>query len=158
MMTLTADILTTVRRISSELRPTALDDLGLSPAIESQAQQFQTRTCIICHCDCRLEDIKLTTEQSTAIFRILQEALTNVLRHAHATKVDIAEEERSGEFVLIISDNGIGITAAETAAEGSLGLLGMRERAHLAGGTLEISGLEKHGTTIIVRVPTHIKM
>jgi PAS domain S-box-containing protein len=154
MMKLTADILTTVRRISSELRPTVLDDLGLSAAIESQAQQFQARTGIICHCDCRLEDIKLTREQSTAIFRILQEALTNVLRHAHATKVDIGAEERSGEFVLIISDNGRGITPAERAAEGSLGLLGMRERAHLAGGTIEISGVEKHGTTIIIRVPT----
>jgi signal transduction histidine kinase len=154
MMKATADILTTVRRISSELRPTVLDDLGLSAAIESLAQQFQARTGIICHCDCRLEDTELTREQSTAMFRILQEALTNVLRHAHATKVDIVTEERSGEFVLIISDNGRGITPAETAAEGSLGLLGMRERAHLAGATIEISGVERHGTTIIIRVPT----
>jgi PAS domain S-box-containing protein len=154
MMRMTTDILTTVRRISSELRPTVLDDLGLSAAIESQAQQFQTRTGLICHYECKLEDSRLNTEQSTAIFRILQEALTNVLRHAQATKVDIVAEERSCECVFIIRDNGRGITAVEAAAEGSLGLLGMRERAHLAGGTIEISGVEKYGTTVIIRVPT----
>jgi PAS domain S-box-containing protein len=142
-----------VRRISSELRPSVLDDLGLVEAIEWQARQFQTRTGIICHCEFSVTNVDLDQEQSTAIFRILQEALTNILRHAQATRVDIAIKEEAGEIVLTVSDNGRGITQDEKSRLQSLGLLGMRERAHLIGGAIDIIGLDAQGTVVTVRVP-----
>ena len=142
-----------LRRIASELRPSLLDDLGLGAAIEWQAQQFQTRTGIICHCESALENIGLNEEQSTAVFRIFQEALTNVLRHAQATRVDIAIKKRAGYFVLVVGDNGKGITQKEKSEQQSLGILGMRERAHLIGAEIDIKGLEGKGTVVTVRVP-----
>jgi signal transduction histidine kinase len=92
-------------------------------------------------------------EQATAIFRIFQEALTNVLRHARATRIDIHLAMRDGEYRLMISDNGRGISDGEKLGQFSLGLLGMRERAHLIGGEVEVSGVERLGTTVTVRVP-----
>ncbi|MDQ1636784.1 MAG: hypothetical protein QOF62_123 [Pyrinomonadaceae bacterium] len=145
----------TLRRIASELRPSVLDDLGLAPAIEWQAQQFQTRTGIMCDCDCDadLENIQLSPEQSTAVFRIFQEALTNVLRHARATRVDIKLKADDGFFVLSVKDNGRGISDSEKSEQQSLGLLGMRERAHLIGGEVSITRAEGRGTVVTLRVP-----
>ena len=120
--------------------------------MEWQAAEFQTRTGIVSHCDSPPEKPNLNQAQATAVFRILQEALTNVLRHAEATRVDIKLEEELGSFVMTISDNGRGITEEEKSAEASLGLLGIRERAELIGGTAEISGVEGSGTTITIRV------
>ena len=142
-----------VRRISSELRPSVLDDLGLVEAIEWQAQQFQARTGIVCRCDCSLENLVLSQEKSTALFRILQEALTNIIRHARATEVDIVVDKEGGEVVLTVSDDGRGITEGEKTGRQSLGLLGMRERARLVGGRVDINGAEGGGTVITVRVP-----
>jgi signal transduction histidine kinase len=142
-----------IRRIASELRPSILDDLGLVAAIEWQAQQFQTRTGIVCVCDCVLDKVELTEEQSTAVFRILQEALTNVLRHAQATKVDIKINKEQGYFVLSISDNGKGMTESKKSEQQSLGILGMRERAHLIGGEVNISSAKGRGTVVTLRVP-----
>jgi PAS domain S-box-containing protein len=152
-MKLTDLAIIAVRRIASELRPSLLDDLGLVAAIQWQAQQFQTRTGIVCHCKCSLEIVELRQEQSTAVFRIFQEALTNVLRHAHATRVDIKLKKDDGYFMLSISDNGKGITEGEKSQQQSLGILGMRERAHLIGGKIEIRGVRGQGTVVIVRVP-----
>ena len=143
----------TLRRIASELRPNLLDDLGLGAAIEWQTQQFQARTGIICHCEGSLENIGLSEEQSTAVFRIFQEALTNVLRHAQATRVDITISNLAGYFVLVVGDNGKGITQNEKSKQQSLGILGMRERAHLIGAEIDIKGLEGKGTVVTVRVP-----
>jgi signal transduction histidine kinase len=95
----------------------------------------------------------LNRDQSTAVFRIFQEALTNILRHAQATKVDILMDQAADEFVLRISDDGRGITEEDKFAQLSLGLLGMQERAHLIGGQVEISGIHGKGTRITVRVP-----
>jgi signal transduction histidine kinase len=145
--------ITAIRRIASELRPSVLDDLGLVAAIEWQCQQFQSRTGIVCVCDCSLEKVELTEEQSTAVFRILQEALTNVLRHSHATKVDIKINKENGYFVLSVSDNGKGITESVKSEQQTLGILGMRERAHLIGGEIGIKGVAGKGTVVIVRVP-----
>jgi PAS domain S-box-containing protein len=153
MIGLTDTTIGTVRKIASELRPSVLDDLGLVEAIEWQAQQFQSRTGILCHCDCSLENLTLNQEQTTAVFRIFQEALTNVLRHAQATRVDVSVEQEGDEFVLTIRDNGKGITEDQQAAPRSLGLLGMRERAHLVGGQMRISGEAGKGTVVTVRVP-----
>ena len=142
------------RRIASDLRPSMLDDLGLVEAIEWQAQQFQARTGIPCNVDCVLEKIvPLNREQSTAFFRIFQEALTNILRHAEATKVDVTIVDDGGEFVLTISDNGRGITEDEKSGRLSLGLLGMQERAHLLGGTIDITSAAGKGTVITARIP-----
>jgi PAS domain S-box-containing protein len=143
----------TVRRIAAELRPSLLDDLGLVEAIEWEMQQFQARTGIICHCDCRIEEIPLNADQSTAAFRILQEALTNVLRHARATRVSVIMKEEGGEFVLTINDNGRGIKEHEKSGRLSLGILGIEERAHLVGGKVEIAGREGAGTSVIIRFP-----
>jgi PAS domain S-box-containing protein len=142
-----------VRRIASELRPSVLDDLGLAEALEWQAQQFQERTGIVCKCDSSLHDLDLTDEQATAVFRIFQEALTNVLRHAEATQVRFVMQDDAGEFRLTVTDNGKGITNEEKSGHRSLGLLGMRERAYLIGGTVDISGSRGKGTVVTVRVP-----
>jgi signal transduction histidine kinase len=130
-----------------------LDDLGLAAAIEWQAEQFQERTGIVFRCDCSLENLELSKERSTALFRISQEALTNILRHALATEVDIVMKADAGEFVLTIRDNGRGISDAEKSASQSLGLLGMQERANLVGGSIDISADEGNGTVVTVRVP-----
>ena len=153
MMSLTETAVGTVRRISSELRPTVLDDLGLAAAIEWQAEEFQNRTGIICRCDFSSENLNLSRDQSTAVFRIFQEALTNILRHAKATRVDIAIKAEESEFVLDIRDNGRGITDSERTGSRSLGLMGMRERTHLIGGEFRITGTDGKGTGITIRIP-----
>lgn len=140
----------TIRRIARELRPSILDDLGLVEAIEWQARQFEERTGVVCHCVGFLNDVSFSEEQSTALFRIFQEALTNILRHAMATLVDISLVHENGEFAMTISDNGRGITGVEKSG---LGILGMQERVRMLGGTIEIHGSEGVGTTIVVRVP-----
>jgi PAS domain S-box-containing protein len=152
MMRLTDTTINTVRRISSELRPIALDALGLIEAIEWQARQFQDRTGIIVQCDCAPERVDLTREQSTAVFRIFQEALTNILRHAQATRVTIQMNDEDNEFILTIEDNGRGITDYEKSGQRTLGLLGMRERAYLIGGNFDITGFPGNGTVVTVRV------
>jgi PAS domain S-box-containing protein len=153
MVGLTDATINVVRRVASELRPSILDDLGLLEAIEWQTQQFEARTGIECRCDCSLPRIPLGDQQSTAVFRIVQEALTNILRHAQATRVVVAMKEEDGIFVLTVADNGRGISQAEVLSRASLGLLGMQERAHLIGGRVDIVGLKGRGTTLHIRVP-----
>jgi PAS domain S-box-containing protein len=142
-----------VREISAELRPGVLDDLGLVAAVEWQAQEFQTRMGIRCRFTSTLENITLDKEQSTAIFRILQETLTNVARHANATRVNITLRKKAGNLILEVRDNGRGITESEISNPRSLGLLGMRERALLLGGNVEISGTPGKGTAVTVQIP-----
>jgi PAS domain S-box-containing protein len=153
MVGLTDTTINVVRRIASELRPSILDDLGLLEAIEWQTQQFQARAGIQCVYDCSLQSIPLSDQQSTAVFRILQEALTNILRHAQATRVVVAMKEEDGMFILTVTDNGRGITPAEKLSRNSLGLLGIEERARLIGGSVDIVGLKGTGTTLNVRLP-----
>jgi signal transduction histidine kinase len=100
-----------------------------------------------------LENLSFTQEESTAIFRIFQEALTNIIRHANATEVEVDAGNKKGVFVLTISDNGQGIREDEATGENSMGILGMRERAHLINGEIEINGVAGEGTVIQVRVP-----
>jgi signal transduction histidine kinase len=152
MISLTDAAVNTVRKIALELRPPGLDQLGLVEAIEWQAQRFQSQTGITCICVSSLESVDLTSEQSTALYRISQEALTNVLRHAEATMVEIKIDQEKDNFVLTIKDNGRGITESDTLGRQSLGILGMRERAHLVGGKITISGDKGKGTEITIRV------
>jgi signal transduction histidine kinase len=145
--------LNTVRRISSELRPVILDDLGLVAALEWQAQQFEARSGIPVQFDSLVENNGFSREQANAVFRIFQEALTNILRHAQATRVNIILEQEEGECVLEIKDNGRGITEAEKTAPTSLGLIGMRERAHLVGGKIYIIGVTGNDTVLSLLFP-----
>jgi signal transduction histidine kinase len=143
-----------VRRIAMELRPGTLDDLGLVAAIEWQAQNFQRRTGIQCELFIEDgEDIGLDKELSTALFRIFQETLTNVARHAQATKVSIRLVESTGTLRLEIEDNGKGITEEDISNPKSLGLLGIRERALLFRGDVNITGSMGKGTRISVSIP-----
>src|SRR6266850_3078981 len=143
-----------VRRISAELRPSVLDDLGLAAALRLQTKQFQDRTGIVTDCDCSVENLGLNQQQSTALLRVFEEALTNVMRHAGATKVEVSLKRVNGGLVLTIRDNGRGITEAEMLYPSSLGLLGMRERVNLIGGELNITGTEGKGTMVTVRLPS----
>jgi PAS domain S-box-containing protein len=153
MLSLTDETIDVVRRISAELRPSVLDILGLTPALQWQARQFEDRTGIVVHYDSTSADVHLNQEQSTAAFRIFQEALTNILRHAQATRVEVTMAEEADAFILTISDDGRGIREEEKSAQSSIGLLGMRERAHLVGGDIDIKGVAGEGTTVSLRLP-----
>ncbi|WDT77235.1 MAG: AAA family ATPase [Candidatus Manganitrophus sp.] len=141
-----------VRQVASELRPIVLDDLGLPAAIEWQAKEFQERTGITCRCFLQ-EEIAIDRMHSTAVFRVFQEALTNVARHSGASDVEIKLNEEKGAAFLQVRDNGRGITEEQRLHQKSLGLIGMRERARACGGEVGIEGIPGKGTTITVRVP-----
>jgi len=143
----------TVRRISTELRPGILDDLGLVAALEWQAGEFQKRTGIRCEVTSEPSEAILDEELNTAFFRIFQESLTNVVRHAAASQVDVRLWETEGNLWMEIKDNGRGISEAELSNTKSIGLLGMRERAALLSGEVTISGAPGQGTTVRVRIP-----
>jgi PAS domain S-box-containing protein len=143
----------TVRRISSELRPGVLDDLGLVAAIEWQGQQFQSRTGLKFHFDTELDMAEVNREGATAVFRIFQEVLTNVLRHSQAQNIYVKLLDHDDVIELEVRDDGRGITERERRNTHSLGLLGMKERALLVGGNVTIRGAQGRGTTVTVRVP-----
>jgi signal transduction histidine kinase len=143
----------TVRRIVAELRPAIFVDLGLAAALKWQLQEFESRTGIRCrHRGLRL-DIGVPAELSLAAFRIFQEILTNVIRHANATALDVLVQTDRDWFALRVSDNGKGFDPKSLSPSRSLGLLGMRERATMFGGTIEWSRRRKEGTTVTVRLP-----
>jgi PAS domain S-box-containing protein len=143
----------TVQDLTSELRPGVLDDFGLRTAIEWQGQKFQNLFGIKCNFKSNLDNISLPTELSTAVFRILQETLTNVARHASATTAYITLKEYEDNLVLDIRDNGKGIRECEITSSKSLGLIGMRERAILFGGEVNIAGILGKGTRVTVQIP-----
>ena len=153
MTTLVESTINAVRRISADLRPSILDDLGMVAAIEWQAQQFRERTGIECQWSTELEIADVNRESATAVFRIFQEILTNVLRHSGATSIQVELRKDDGQLELQVADNGRGITDSEKANTRSLGLLGMQERALLVGGEVKIFGASGKGTTVLVRVP-----
>ncbi len=142
-----------VRRISTELRPGILDDLGLVAAIEWAGENFQARTGTTCRLDLPQDDITIDSERATAVFRIFQETLTNVARHADASKVEVRLTAEDAGLTLEVRDNGRGITEDKLLASDSLGILGMRERAMLLGGELSIKAPPGSGTTVKVRIP-----
>src|SRR5437588_941535 len=143
----------TVRRISTELRPGILDDLGLVAALEWQAQEFQKRTGLRCLVTCEVTETSFEQDLNTAFFRIFQETLTNVIRHAQATRVEVTLKEEQGYLLMEVRDNGRGISSDEITNTKSIGLLGMRERAALLGGELAIVGKPGKGTSVTVKIP-----
>jgi len=152
MSRLVDDSVKEVRRIATELRPGVLDDLGFAAALEWQAEEFQRRTGITCRVVAPA-NLAAGDDQSTALFRILQEALTNVSRHARAKAVEVRLSEHDQSILLEIEDDGRGIRAANPAGPGSLGLLGMQERARLVGGETVVERGSAGGTIVRVRLP-----
>jgi PAS domain S-box-containing protein len=153
MLRMVSGMIQMVQRISSELRPGVLDHLGLVAAIAWQAEQFRKRTGMALALRLPVEEVALDPTRTTAIFRAFQEVLTNVARHAKATRVEVALRATSSELELEVRDNGRGITAKEIGSPKSLGLLGMRERVAQAGGAVEIRGKSGQGTTVRITTP-----
>lgn len=153
MASLIMDSINSVRKIATELHPPLLDDLGLSEAIEWQAERFSEQSGIRCDYHPPQSDVPLDIDRTTALFRICQEALTNVMRHAEASHVHIALSFDNDAVELTIRDNGRGITQEEIEGMHSLGLLGMRERAAIFEGTVQISGKAGEGSTLRARIP-----
>jgi len=143
----------TVRAIATTLRPSVLDELGLAAALDWQTRDFEKRTGIRCEWSMPLVPIPIGPDQATAIFRIYQEILTNVVRHAQASNIRIHLDICAGWLVFEVCDNGRGIPDSSLVNQNSLGLLGMRERAAQWGGDVSILGAEGKGTTVKVRLP-----
>ena len=142
-----------VQKISTDLRPTLLDNLGLGAAVDWATREFQKRTKTRCQVSIEPPDLKVDQERSTAFFRILQETFTNILRHARASRVEVRLEKHKGAVVLNVTDNGIGIPLHRITDPKSVGLTGMRERVLPWGGSVAISRKPDKGTEIIVTIP-----
>jgi PAS domain S-box-containing protein len=142
-----------VRRIATELRPVVLDQLGLAAATEWQVRDFAHRTGIVCSAKAELVEPRLPRDTATGLFRILQEALTNIARHARATTVRVDLRAVADTVCLEVVDDGCGISDLEDSEPDTLGILGMRERALLLGGALELSSLSPSGTRLSVWAP-----
>jgi signal transduction histidine kinase len=142
-----------LHRLAVNLRPASLDHLGLVPALQQHLDMVHDQHGI----DAQLEtvnlNLRLPPDAETAIYRIVQEALTNVVRHSQATHVDVLLEQRGAELVVIIEDNGIGFDPAEAMESGRIGLFGMRERAEMLGGRLLLETSPRTGTTVLLEVP-----
>jgi PAS domain S-box-containing protein len=146
-------ITASIHGIAADLRPGVLDKLGLGAALQCEGRRFQERTGIVCEVHLPETELNLSGEAATALFRIFQECLTNIMRHAHATKVEAALRLEDGWVALRAQDNGRGITAAEIANPKSLGLLGMKERTTLLGGEIVFQRDPEGGTIVTVRIP-----
>ncbi len=153
MSQMTDDVINHVRRISSELRPGLLDDLGLLAALDWQGHEFAKRTGTSCTLQSNVGDAQLGRDVSTCVFRVFQEALTNIARHAEAKHVDVQLERREGLLHLEVRDDGRGIAREELLNPSSLGLLGVRERARRLGGTATIAAAPNGGTVVSLTIP-----
>jgi signal transduction histidine kinase len=142
-----------VRRISTTLRPVLLTTVGLPAAMEQEARQFEKRTRIRCELSPLPSKLALDQNRDLAVLRIFQEMLTNVARHAGATRVRVSLTTDNGSLALTVRDNGKGITKGQIADPKSLGLLGMRERAYALGGSLLVEGRPGKGSTLSVEIP-----
>jgi signal transduction histidine kinase len=143
----------TTRRISADLRPLVLDDLGLAAAAEWLLQNLAHRSGLTY--DLRIDPACATLSEphASALFRVMQESLTNVVRHARATRVDVRLARKGADALLTIKDNGIGMEPGAQAKPRSFGLRGIRERVLLLGGELSVAGAAGGGTTVSVRIP-----
>jgi PAS domain S-box-containing protein len=148
-----AEAVRTVQRISSELRPGVLDHLGLAAAIEWLSMDFMTRSALKITTDIEVPKCRIGEKTSTVLFRITQEAMTNVVRHARASRVDISLREAEDAIELVVADDGVGITEDQVRGPSSFGIQGMRERAHEFRGSVSIAGKEGGGTVLAVRLP-----
>jgi len=152
MLDLVDETLTTARRVAMELRPAILDDFGFAAAVEHEVESFARRSGIEISLSIRPEEISIESARATALYRVIQEALTNVVRHSGASHVDVRVETRQGRIEAEVRDNGRGITNAQSNGAG-LGLIGIRERILAFDGNVRIEGLENGGTRVFVSVP-----
>jgi signal transduction histidine kinase len=150
---LVVDTLQDVRRLAVELRPKALDDFGLVPALERLTQTFSEQTGIRTELEARVGDERLPGEVETTLYRTVQEALTNVVKHARATRVSVVVTRKGGGVSAVIEDDGVGMAESRGGNSG-IGLLGMRERVALVGGRLEVESAPGAGTTLVIEVPS----
>jgi len=141
-----------VRRLAVELRPAALDDFGLEPALERLVSGFAEQTGLKVELESRLHDGRLPQEVETVLYRIVQEALTNIVKHADAGRVSIVVTQRAGSVGAIVEDDGRGFDP-ERDVDGGIGLIGMRERIALLDGSVTIESAPGKGTTLVVEVP-----
>ncbi len=153
MLTIVNETLRSVKRIYTELRPSLLDHLGLGAAMEWQAEEFQRRSKIECSVTLEPDNITVDIDLAIVFFRIFQEALTNVIKHANATKVEANLIRGDDRIVLEIQDNGVGISGEDILKLNSFGFLGMRERLYPLGGTISFHGKKNMGTTLTVTIP-----
>lgn len=157
MLQLIDTAVTSLRRIITDLRPSILDTLGLCAALEWQLQEFQNRTGIICSLRMEGAEFDIDDDRATAIFRIFQEALTNVAKHAQATSLNVYGIANDEKIVLKIIDNGIGIPRERRLNAESFGILGMKERARIFNGSVRIAGSPFKGTTVSIQFPLKIE-
>ena len=150
--------LDTVRRVIADLRPSVLDQLGVWEAIEWQASQLEAQTGVNCHCMIAPDLPVIGPDRGAMLFRIVQEALTNVARHARASFVQITARREQDSLVLDIEDDGAGIPPERLSANDSWGLRGMQERAHYLGGILDVGTGQKGGTLVSLRLPLPVKL
>jgi signal transduction histidine kinase len=141
-----------IRRIAMKLRPGILDDLGIVAALEWHVKEFEKRTGITCGFIPTVASIDLDADISTALFRIVQEALTNVALHARATSVDLRLHMEAESLILEVEDNGMGIEEEKILSPSSLGIMGMRERVQRFGGCITLTGSSGTGTKVTVKL------
>lgn len=147
------DAITTAGRVARELRPGILKEFGLAAAVESYAEDFSQRTGIACHVECAQDDVEAGEDTALALFRTYQEALTNVSKHAQASRVDVRLTLDGADIVLRIADDGRGVQNADLVKPKSFGLRSIRERLHALGGTMKIAPGPDGGTTVVLRAP-----
>ena len=150
---LVTTLIRSVQRISDELRPGVLEELGLVKTLKSEAREFKEHTGIPCTFETNMGKAKFDRLGSVAIFRIAQGALTNIARHANASRAVIALMKRNNDLILTVNDNGKGIAKKRVSSSHSLGIIGMRERALALDGLLSLKGSTGKGTTLTVRIP-----
>ncbi len=152
---LVVDTLDGVRRLAVQLGPSILEDLGLRSGLEWLADRVREETGLRVELDLRCDDDRIPATVAIAVFRVAQEALTNVVRHAHATRIDLSLDDADGTLSLHVVDDGAGFDVAEARSRptASVGLFGMAERVALVGGTLDIQSQQGAGTRLEVRVP-----
>lgn len=153
MLLLCDGIINTVRRLSRELRPAIIDDLGLIPALEWKCNDFEEKSNIPCHFSTDVKERKFENNLSITMYRVLQESLTNIIRHAQAKSVIVKLDENNLDIILEIIDDGIGANADKYENRKTLGILGMKERASLLGGVLNVVGIKDKGTHVILILP-----
>lgn len=144
---------TSLRRIITDLRPSILDTLGLQAALEWQLQEFEKRTKVRCSFQMKGDEYELDDGRATAVFRIFQEALTNVAKHAQATRLDVFGKVTEDEIIIKIKDNGVGITKERCLNSGAFGILGMQERARIFNGSVRVAGEPSKGTSVLIKFP-----
>jgi signal transduction histidine kinase len=149
----TTNLIRSVKKIASELRPGALDELGLVKTLKSKAREFEGLTRIRCGFATNTRNVKFDRPAAVAIFRIVQAALTNVARHAHASRALITLMKKKNGLILTVTDNGKGISRKRIHSHDSLGITGMRERALALGGTFTLGGSRSKGTILTVQIP-----